>query len=85
MKNIKLYLSGFLQVFLVSANTVFLSNLFYVGVFVFGFLISWIWSWNVKKISVSNNIERFSYSIGAASGGLIGVLFSKNIINIFLN
>lgn len=85
MKNIKLYLSGFLQVFLVSANTVFLSHMFYIGVFIFGFLISWIWSWNVKKISVSNNRERFFYSIGAASGGLIGVLFSEKIINIFFN
>jgi len=45
----KLFLTGFTQVFFVAINTYFLSKGFYLGVFICGFIISLIWSWNVKK------------------------------------
>ena len=45
----KLFITGFFQVLFVAINTYFLSKEFYVGVIICGFIISLIWSWNVKK------------------------------------
>ena len=75
----KLFTTAFLQVFLVSANTLFIANTFYPGIIVAGFGISWFWTGNVKKISISNTKERLVYSAGACIGGVSGVLFSKFI------
>ena len=46
----KLFITGFLQVFFVACNTYFISKSFYIGVFICGLIISLIWSWNVKKL-----------------------------------
>ena len=75
--DLKLFSTAFLQVFLVSANTLFIANLFYPGVAIAGFGISWFWTGNVKKISLSGKKDRFIYSVGAMLGGLSGVLLSK--------
>ena len=47
---LKLFTTGFIQVFFVAVNTYFLSKSFFIGVFICGFMISFIWSWNVKKV-----------------------------------
>lgn len=72
----KLFLTAFMQVFLVSANTYFIAKLFYPGIVVAGFMISYLWTGNVKKISISGYKERFIYASGACFGGLSGVLLS---------
>ena len=51
----KLFTTGFMQVFFVAVNTFFISKEYYVGVFICGFIISMIWSWNVKKIAFGTN------------------------------
>jgi len=71
-----------MQVFLVTANTLFISRLFYPGIIVASFLISWFWAGNVKKISISGSKERLIYSIGACMGGISGVLVSKFALNL---
>lgn len=76
----RLFLTAFIQVFLVSANTYFISSLFYPGIAIAGFGISWFWAGNVKKIAVGNNFERAVYSTGAMFGGLAGVIISKIIL-----
>ena len=81
---ITLFITAFLQVFFVSANTYFISKDNYTFVFICGFAISWLWTSNVKKISISNTKERFIYTTGAAMGGLSGLLISK-IITHYLN
>jgi len=72
----KLFITAFLQVFLVSANTRFISVLFWPGIAMAGFGISWLWAVNVKKVTISSRSERFIYSVGAMCGGLVGVLLT---------
>jgi len=76
----KLFITAFLQVLLVSANTYFISRVAWLGIAVCGFGISYLWTLNVKKISAGNMLERFVYASGAMIGGLVGVLISKMIL-----
>jgi hypothetical protein len=72
----KLFLTGFLQVFFVAVNTYFISREFYIGVFICGVIISLIWSWNIKKIAFGSTRDRIVYSLGAGLGSLIGLVTS---------
>lgn len=77
---IKLFITGFVQVFFVAINTYFLSKMFYIGVFLCAFMISFIWSWNVKKVVFGTFSDRVTYSLGAAFGSLIGLYVSTLIL-----
>ena len=72
----KLLITGFVQVFFVAINTYFLSKEFYLGVFFCAFIISIIWSWNVKKIAFGTFKDRLIYSLGAGLGSLAGLIAS---------
>jgi hypothetical protein len=72
----KLFITGFVQVFFVAINTYFLSKGFYIGVFFCGFIISFIWSWNVKKVAFGTMQDRIYYSLGAGFGSLFGLIMS---------
>ena len=74
-----LFLTGFLQVLFVSANTYFISRTTWLGIAICGFSISFLWSISVKKIAISTLADRIIYSAGAMMGGLIGV-FVANLI-----
>jgi len=78
----KLFISAFIQVFLVSANTYFITESFWIGIIFACFFISWFWSGNVKKISFGTLKHRIIYSSGAMLGGISGVLLSKIIVNL---
>jgi hypothetical protein len=75
----KLFLTAFLQVALVSANTYFISKVVWIGIAICGFGISYMWTINVKQISIGKPLERFVYAAGAMCGGLTGVFLSKII------
>lgn len=77
---IQLFCTGFLQVFFVAVNTYFISELFYVGIAFVAFMISFIWSFNIKKIAFGTNIDRIVYSSGATSGSLLGTYVSQLIL-----
>jgi len=77
---IRLFLTAFAQVLLVSANTYFISRIAWLGIAVCCFGISYLWTMNVRKISASKQSERIVYAIGAMLGGLCGVLFGKFIL-----
>ena len=82
--NWQLFKTGFLYVFLLSANTLAIARLFWVGIAVFGFLISYLWTVNVRRVTVSTRANRLAYAMGAMLGGVAGVFivnFFKNIIN----
>ena len=68
-----LILSGFVQVYFVAINTICLAKGNYLGVFIVSYIISLVWSFNVKKIAFGSNADRFIYAIGAAIGGVAGV------------
>lgn len=69
----KLFLTGFAQVFFVSINTYFLANEMYLGVLIAAFMISLIWSFNVKKVAFGTNIDRVVYAAGATIGSVAGL------------
>lgn len=83
--NIQLFRTGFLYVFLLSANTYCIAKLWWAGIAVCGFLISFLWTVNVKRVAASTLHNRIAYAGGAMLGGLLGVAaihFLKNIITI---
>jgi hypothetical protein len=43
-------------------------------------MISFIWSWNVKKVAFGTMSDRVVYALGAAVGGLIGLVVSTLIL-----
>ena len=74
MKNsITLLYTGFLQVFFVAINTYFISTQNLFGAVVAGFVISLIWSFNVKKIAFGNLRDRIIYAFGAGLGSVSGL------------
>lgn len=77
--SINLFLTGFLQIFLVTINTYFITHLMYIGVAVISFLISMTWSYNVKRAAFSSLRERIIYAMGCTIGGVIGLYISTNI------
>lgn len=79
---LKLFLTGIVQVYFVAVNTVFLSKELYLGVFFAAFMISMIWSWNVKKIVFGSMIDRICYSLGATTGSLLGLYTSAFLLNL---
>ena len=75
--NLSLFTTGFLQVFFVAMNTVFLSRQNYLGVLFASFAISFIWSLNVKRVAFGSTRERVVYAAGATAGSLAGLFISS--------
>jgi len=71
----KTLLTGFLQVFFVAVNTYFIAHSKPLGVLFASFLISFIWSFNVKRVAFGTMTDRVLYSTGAALGGISGYYF----------
>jgi len=82
LSRIELYLGALLQVALVSMNIVFLTthNLIMLGIT--GFLISLVWTFNVKKVAFGTWIERIIYASGACTGTLIGYTIANYLTHI---
>ena len=69
----KLFITAFTQVFFVAINTFFISRVYYTGAFVCGFMISLLWSWNVKRVAFGTPKDRYVYAAGAGFGSLAGL------------
>lgn len=81
-----LVFTGFIQVFFVSINIYFLSRENYVGVTLASFMVSLVWSFNVKRIAFGSSVDRIIYAAGATAGSLFGLWSSRwidAIINLF--
>ena len=68
-----LFLTGFVQTLLVSANIVQVSKEQYLGAALVGFLISLVWTLNVKSVAFGGWRERIVYSAGAMAGTITGM------------
>jgi hypothetical protein len=79
---LKLFFTGFVQVYFVAINTVFLSKELYIGVFFAAFMISMVWSWNIKKIAFGSIKDRIFYSLGATAGSMLGLYSSSFILKL---
>ena len=80
-----LFTTAYLQIFLVSINTIFLSRTYYPGVAVAGFFITYLWVGNVKKVTIASKAERIIYSIGAMLGGLTGMFVVQQVSSYISN
>lgn len=76
----KLFVTGFLQVFFVAINTYFIATKAVYGTAIAGFLISFVWSFNVKKVAFGDTKDRIIYSLGASLGSTVGLLVSMYIL-----
>lgn len=74
-----LFLTGFIQVLLVSLNVWQVSHGHFVSATFVGFLISLVWTFNVKKVAFGSHLDRIIYASGAALGTLCGMLLAKVI------
>lgn len=74
---IKLFLAAFMQVSLVAMNVVFISRGHIVPMFLTGFGISLIWTFNVKRISGGELQDKFAYATGAGLGTVAGYFLAK--------
>ena len=74
-----LFLTGFIQVLLVSLNVWQVSHGHFLSATVVGFLISLVWTFNVKKVAFGNHLDRITYASGAALGTLAGMLIARTI------
>lgn len=77
-----LFSTGFIQVYFVAVNTYFIANEIYLGVLIAAFMISLIWSFNVKKVAFGSNTDRVVYALGATFGSLVGLLSSSFIASV---
>jgi hypothetical protein len=73
MQHLSLTLTGFFQVAFVAMNTVFLADRNLPGVLAASFLISLIWSYNVKRVVFGTVTERLAYAVGASLGAGAGM------------
>lgn len=74
MKN---FLTAYFQVLFVSLNTIFLAEKNPTMVLLCAFLISLMWTNNVKKIAFGNEMDKVIYAIGASLGSVSGLYLSK--------
>lgn len=71
-----LFLTGFLQVSLVSAQTFFIASRFILGIILCGFAISFVWTINVKRVAFGGWIDRIVYASGASAGAVVGFILA---------
>jgi hypothetical protein len=81
-KRLPLFLTGFIQVYFVAINTYFLAKEMYFAVFISAFIISMIWSFNIKRIAFGSINDRLVYSFGATLGSISGLWSSLFISSI---
>lgn len=79
---LKLFFTAFLQVTFVAMNVVFISNNQLILLLITGFMISLIWTLNVKKVAFGNWVDRFTYAFGAMMGTGTGYYLSNYLIEV---
>jgi hypothetical protein len=70
-----LFYTAWIQVFLISINTLFLARGLWAGVAVASWLISYTWVSNVRKVKDPGKLSRIVYATGACAGAMTGILF----------
>lgn len=69
----------FLQVILVTINTYQVANRHYVGMAIFGFFISFVWTFNVSSIVFGTIKQRVVYGLGGLAGCIAGGIITHYI------
>lgn len=76
---ISIFLSSSLQIFFVSVNTILISREMIIQAGICGFLLSLVWTFNIKRIAIASWGERISYCLGAGLGTSGGIFFIKTL------
>ena len=76
----KLFFRAYLQTAMVSISTIMISKQILAGVFIVGFIVSILWTFNVSTLAFSTTKQKLIYSFGAGLGSMSGVIFF-NILN----
>lgn len=74
-----LLLTGLLQVTFVAMNVTFIAHKRVIPMLLTGFVISLIWTINVKRISIGGWTDRVTYATGAMVGTGLGYIISDYI------
>jgi hypothetical protein len=78
---IRLFVTGFLQVSLVAAGTVFQSHFNYLPAFLNGFAISAVWWFNARSAGRAKQPLAFlAYALGAATGTIAGMKIASVLV-----
>jgi hypothetical protein len=72
-----LFAQGWIYVGLQATNIAQIAKRHFVGAFVVGFLISWLWSWNVKGVAFRSGWGAVFYALGAGCGTVFGMLLVR--------
>ena len=75
-----LALAAFLQVMFVTMNIHFISRGLIIPMVITSFIVSLVWTYNVKLVSIGCVTDRTYYAAGAALGTGTGYFISHNII-----
>lgn len=70
---------AYLQVMLVVVNTWQVANQKFLGAIIVGFLISLVWTLNVKRVAFGEWSTRLIYCLGASFGTASGLLITQLI------
>jgi hypothetical protein len=77
---IRNFYMALLFVFPISVSTWCVSHGNFVGVFLSGFVISYIWTCNVKRIGMADRLDQVIYALGGATGAAAGLAFSMTFL-----
>lgn len=77
MTRLTLFLTGFIQVALVAANTYLIAHGRVISVLIVGTAISLVWTVNVRRVAFGGWWDRVAYSIGAGVGSVVGMCAAK--------
>jgi len=78
----KLFITAFLQVTFVSMNVVFISKSMIIPMMLTGFIISFIWTLNVRQVAFGTFRDRIIYATGAMTGTYFGFELSHIILQL---
>lgn len=78
IQDMKQFSTGFLYIFFLAINTVFLGSINYSGAFTVSIIIGYLWTGNVKRVTVSTELQRIAYCIGSGFGAVAGLFFTQH-------
>lgn len=80
LNRLSLFFAGSIYVFLIAINTVFITKNMLWGIFLSGFVISFFWTLNVRKVVCSSFIDQIYYGLGGATGCLLGAITVNSLL-----
>ena len=77
-----LFFTALSQVFFVAMQPLLIIHHRIIPMLICGFLISMIWTFNIKKVAFGNMADRFVYAFGAMAGTGFGFMVSNFIVKL---